>query len=493
MKPTKEKYILLLLIIFVAMPMWGEDSKEEGDFDVNKIRYTPIAGTTDEVEVKHKKWYDRDTFGNEYYGNIIIPETVSYLDKTYRVTAIGEWAFSSSWITAVSIPNSVTDIGNNAFAHTLITSISIPNSVTNIGYYAFAYTSIENITLPASLKTIDQLMFQGCKKLKSVVLPDSLLSIESYAFYGCDSLNVITLSANVKHIGKHIAPYGKISISPDNPYYILDSGVLYNKDKTILYDAYPSDIIGDFIIPETVKTIADNAFYDCDKLTSVVIPSTVNHIGKNTFYGCSELKSVILPDSITEIGYRAFDGCKKLSNISIPKQVIHIGWRAFEQTAWFASQTDTMVYINNVLYHCNVALADLVWVHDHFVLTNSLYGLRKAAKAARATRVTIEIREGTINITQGAFDSSSNIKSISIPSSVRRMVTDVLQVKTLAEINVYWDDPSLVSIIEQHTEEPATTEIWIPQRRTLIVPKGTKEKYIKAAVWGKFKIKERKK
>lgn len=49
-----------------------------------------------------------------YYGNIIIPATVSYNGSTYNVTEIGGEAF--------------------AYCHSL-TSITIPNSVTSIGEY----------------------------------------------------------------------------------------------------------------------------------------------------------------------------------------------------------------------------------------------------------------------------------------------------------------------------------------------------------------------
>ena len=74
-----------------------------------------------------------------YEGDIIIPETVVFKKVAYRVTGIGEKAFS--WcpsLTSIVIPDSVTSIGYEAFfSCSSLTSIVIPNSVTSIGERAF--------------------------------------------------------------------------------------------------------------------------------------------------------------------------------------------------------------------------------------------------------------------------------------------------------------------------------------------------------------------
>ena len=90
----------------------------------------------DEAEVTYKN----DSY-QSYNGDIAIPESVVYNEKTYSVTSIGYCAFyRCSGLTSVTIPNSVTSIGNFAFRDCYgLTSVTIPNSVTSIGRDAFEY------------------------------------------------------------------------------------------------------------------------------------------------------------------------------------------------------------------------------------------------------------------------------------------------------------------------------------------------------------------
>lgn len=53
-----------------------------------------------------------DTQGSSSYsGSINVPETVSYNNEEYTVTAIGERAFKDSKVTSVTLPESITSIG----------------------------------------------------------------------------------------------------------------------------------------------------------------------------------------------------------------------------------------------------------------------------------------------------------------------------------------------------------------------------------------------
>lgn len=67
------------------------------------------SGTTVSVSFRGNEY---NTYSNEYSGDIVIPESVTYSENTYNITSIGEYAFRGcSGLTSVTIGNSVTSIG----------------------------------------------------------------------------------------------------------------------------------------------------------------------------------------------------------------------------------------------------------------------------------------------------------------------------------------------------------------------------------------------
>jgi len=68
-------------------------------------------------------------------------------------------------------------------------------------------------------------------------------------------------------------------------------------------------------IGNSVTSIGDWAFYNCDSLTSVTIGNSVTSIGDRAFYECDNLTSIEIPNSVTSIGNGAFYFCDSLTNV----------------------------------------------------------------------------------------------------------------------------------------------------------------------------------
>ena len=95
---------------------------------------------------------------------------------------------------------------------------------------------------------------------------------------------------------------------------------------------------GDLTILNSVTTIGKYAFFGCTGFTgNLTIPNSVTTIGNLAFYNCSgftgELK---IPDSVTTIGQSAFFGCSGFTgNLTIPNSVTTIGNMAFYNCSGF--------------------------------------------------------------------------------------------------------------------------------------------------------------
>ena len=177
----------LLFILMMLMPMVASAHDiEVKNADGVTIYYNYINdGTEMEVTFRGSNY---DSYSNEYQGNVAIPEEVTYMNSTRKVTSIGYMAFyHCSKLTSVTIGNSVTSIGIHAFwGCSGLTSVTIPNSVTSIGAEAFLSCSgLTSVTIGNSVTSIGDYAFHNCSSLTSVTIPNSVTSIGGGAFYYC--------------------------------------------------------------------------------------------------------------------------------------------------------------------------------------------------------------------------------------------------------------------------------------------------------------------
>lgn len=125
---------------------------------------------------------------------------------------------------------------------------------------------IENI----SVTQIKFLAFSDCTLLTGITIPKDMENIGADAFKGCTALSEIT-------------------VSEDNTSYSSEDGVLFNKDKTILYKYPAGKTAEEYVIPDTVKIIRDGAFENCTYLKKVTIADITSDIGDGAFAACDSL------------------------------------------------------------------------------------------------------------------------------------------------------------------------------------------------------------
>ena len=134
------------------------------DFEVDGIYYKQTGSSSVAVTYKVTPTWDSD-YTPPYSGDITIPSTVNYNNKSYAVTSIGDSAFYyCSSLTSIAIPEGVTSIGEGAFYYCSdLTSITIPKGITSIGYGTFRHcSSLTSITIPEGVTSIGDGVFYGC-------------------------------------------------------------------------------------------------------------------------------------------------------------------------------------------------------------------------------------------------------------------------------------------------------------------------------------------
>ena len=199
MKKLNFTFLLSILMSMVGLNASAHDI-EVKNADGVTIYYNYINNNT-ELAVTYRGTYSSE-YEVEYYDDIVIPESVTYNEKTYSVTSIAERAFYDCSPTSITIPNSVTSIGDAAFYFCSgLTSITIPNSVTSIGECAFSESGFTSVTIGNSVTSIGDQAFSGCIGLTSVTIGNSVTSIGWDTFYGCSGLTSITIPNSVTSIG----------------------------------------------------------------------------------------------------------------------------------------------------------------------------------------------------------------------------------------------------------------------------------------------------
>lgn len=243
-------------------------------------------------------------------------------------------AFNESLVSSVTLPEGIVKIGDSAFSNSYsLESIWLPNSLLEIESNMFTWCDkLNSIHFPDNLETIKERAFLRCGSISSVTLPSSVKTLEDRVFANCENLESIILSSSLESFGIDVFISDKkltaITVPADNKNFSEVDGVLLNADRSILIKC-PEGKTGQFLVPEEVKAILDEAFYNCAELTAISMTDNVENIGPSTFSGCTAIESVRLSEKIIAIPLYLFESCTNMTSITLGKAVESIDEYAF--------------------------------------------------------------------------------------------------------------------------------------------------------------------
>ena len=332
------KLNLIRVVVAMAMTLVVGISANAYDFEVDEIYYKITSDVEPYTVAVTYGVYDSP---GSYTGDVVVPEYVTFGEKTYHVTSVGQHAFGNcSELINVQLPSSIVSIGADGFYSCVqLESVNIPDGVTKIGAQCFMH----------------------CHRLQSITIPEGITFLHVYTFFDCGIKTVYWNAIACKSYTDDPNDHGDSWSGSKNPFtqdnerirnQIITSFVFGDKVKEIPdFCCYHMSNLSSVNIPESVTTIREQAF-NYSGLTSITIPGTVSefywrtfanmeklnnitieegveYIPQEAFLNCPNVRSIVIPESITRIETEAFEECVGLEEITLPSGITDLGEHVF--------------------------------------------------------------------------------------------------------------------------------------------------------------------
>ena len=366
----------------------GQEIEITKDYEYKNLQFRASTGSYDSYYCKIFVGNIDKESGFFYFENQDEPGTATIYNY------VGD---DAEQITSLAVPAQVAGLKVTSVHSTFDTCTSLEELIYSEGItdVVFETNNISNFAVPTELQNPS----------KRIVIPSTVTSGKISS--GHSFMNSSRKTREIVFNGTPNIPDGFCSGMENLKKVTLLPGV-----QTIGESAFAGTGIEEFSLPESVTSIGNYAFANCDNLTEVVIPETVTSIGESVFADCENVEKVVWSDKLTEIPKNTFKNCVSLKDIDFGN-VQSIGTSAFD-TCTSLTSVNIPDSVTNIGDHAFSGCSSLVI--DKLPTNVTVYddGVFNECKAFTLS----EIPEGVTKIWSGAFAGCEFPDSITLPVSI---------------------------------------------------------------------------
>lgn len=257
------------------------------------------------------------------------------------------------------------------------------------------------------------------------------------------------------------------------------------------------------VLPDGLLAICENAFSECTELEYVNFSSSIRTIESRAFYRCSKIEEVALPENLETLGYCAFYDCPKLKRIIINAKLQDIKGRAFSCSCTCNENNKNFCTVNGVLYSKDMkvlynipsntreySMPDSVEIIKNFAITECLSlikihfskSLKKICTFGFCENPLVEkivLPPTVVEIGMYCFYRCNGLEEINLPKNLRTLYSECFS-QSIKTISCESNNPYSL-ILPEDVFKSLSTDC------TLIVPKGTINKYTQHPLFSRFK------
>lgn len=411
---------------------------------------------------------------------------IVYLPDT--IEAIGDMALNK--INQINIPKSLTYVGDDSLCELEITKLELPKTLENVGEYSFCDGNLSDLFIYENLTHIGVGAFTGhpyekivvdknhkiydsrdnCNALietetntlkvgsANTIIPEDIIKIDERAFYKNTKLENITIPTSIEIIEDNAftdcTNLSAYHVSSRNSNYSSIDGVLYDKNKTILFDI-PSKV-KQIIIPDTCTTV-NCPIENKENLTVFDTGDGLTSFQEGIFKNCPNLKEITIGENLSGSTNDLFENVipetvnlnslnLQYENDIIGVKTLNIGKNVSNIPTNLKNLSNITVHSDNLTYdsrnNCNAVIETdsdkLILGSQNTVIPNDIKTIGQSAFEDSAVKdivipesVTlieesafknsglefVEIPDG-VELGPSAFENNANLKSVKLPSDL---------------------------------------------------------------------------